>query len=200
MPPIVLTDEYIAEIEKGLPVMPDVLREKLQQIQLQSSQIETVIEEPAVAQLAASLADEDEASAKTIINWLTGDITKLNIDGKVEWSQVVAAKEQLLKLAGMIAENKLSSTSAKELLLDVIALKDPETVAEQKNLLQVSDEGAIEKIVAEVLAENEKAAEDVKNGEMKAIGFLVGQVMAKSRGQANPGLAQKIIKQQLNIS
>ncbi len=199
VPPIVLTDEYIAHLKNNLPIMPGVLREKFQQIQLQSSQVETLIEEPAVAQFAATLVDEDETSAKTIINWLTGEITKLNIDGKVQWQQVIAAKEQLVKLARMIAENKLSSTSAKELLLDVIAQKDPEVAAKEKNLLQVSDEGTIEKIVAEVLAENEKAGQDVKNGEMKAIGFLVGQVMAKSKGQANPGLAQQIIKKQLGI-
>jgi aspartyl-tRNA(Asn)/glutamyl-tRNA(Gln) amidotransferase subunit B len=65
--------------------------------------------------------------------------------------------------------------------------------------MQVSDEEEIEKIVAEVLAENAKAAEDVKKGEIKAIGFLVGQVMKKSRGQANPQMAQELIKKQLGI-
>jgi aspartyl-tRNA(Asn)/glutamyl-tRNA(Gln) amidotransferase subunit B len=75
----------------------------------------------------------------------------------------------------------------------------PRQIAQQKNLLQVSDEGALAAIVAEVLAENAAAAEDVKNGEMKAIGFLTGQVMAKSRGQANPQLAQKLIKKQLGL-
>ena len=100
----------------------------------------------------------------------------------------------------MVAESKLSSTGAKELLIEVTINKvDPEILAKERNLLQVSDESAVEKIVAEVLAENEKAADDVKNGEMKAIGFLVGQVMAKSKGQANPGLAQKLIKKLLGI-
>lgn len=65
--------------------------------------------------------------------------------------------------------------------------------------MQVSDEGEIEKIVIEVLAQNEQAASDVKNGEMKAIGFLVGQVMAKSQGKANPQLAQQLIKKLLGL-
>jgi aspartyl-tRNA(Asn)/glutamyl-tRNA(Gln) amidotransferase subunit B len=68
-----------------------------------------------------------------------------------------------------------------------------------KSRIQVSDEGEIEKIVAEVLAENEKAAQDVKNGENKAIGFLVGQVMKKSAGKANPQLSQQLIKKHLGI-
>ena len=199
VPPIVITDEYIAEIQSAFPTMPGDLREKLQSAGLQTPQIETLIEEPILAQFAATLVDVDVVKARTIINWLTGEITKLVIDSKATWKEVISAKAQLLQLATMVAENKLSSTGAKELLADVIAGKNPEEVAKEKNLLQVSDEGAIEKIVSEVLADNEKAANDVKNGEVKAIGFLVGQVMAKSKGQANPGLAQQIIKKHLGL-
>lgn len=76
---------------------------------------------------------------------------------------------------------------------------DPEKIATDKNLIQNSDEGEIAKIVEQVLAENPKAAEDVKNGEMKAIGFLVGQVMKNSQGKANPALAQQLIRKQLDL-
>lgn len=196
VPPIVLTDEYVYSIKQQLPVMPSELREQLSGIELQSSQIETLIEEPELAYFAVGLID-DVATAKTIANWLTGDITKLVSDNVFTWSQVVEVKNGLVKLAHMINNRELSSTSAKSLLTNVIEGKDPEELAKENNLLQVSDEGAIEKIVSEVIAENEKAAEDVKKGEMKAVGFLVGQVMAKSKGQANPGLAQQIIKKQL---
>jgi aspartyl-tRNA(Asn)/glutamyl-tRNA(Gln) amidotransferase subunit B len=76
---------------------------------------------------------------------------------------------------------------------------DPETVASERNLLQVSDEGEIIRIVQQVLADNPKAAGDVQNGETKAIGFLVGQVMKASQGKANPALATELIKKQLGI-
>ncbi|MGI0133508.1 MAG: Asp-tRNA(Asn)/Glu-tRNA(Gln) amidotransferase subunit GatB, partial [Candidatus Micrarchaeaceae archaeon] len=72
-------------------------------------------------------------------------------------------------------------------------------VAEKQGYIQVSDENEIAKIVQKVLEENAKAAEDVKDGEMKAIGFLVGQVMKASMGKANPGLAQRLIKKQLGL-
>ncbi|MDQ5912919.1 MAG: aspartyl-tRNA(Asn)/glutamyl-tRNA(Gln) amidotransferase subunit [Patescibacteria group bacterium] len=196
VPPIVLTDEYVYSIKQQLPVMPSQLREQLSGVELQTSQIETLIEEPELAYFAVGLID-DVATAKTIANWLTGDITKLVSDNVFTWSQVVEVKNGLVKLAHMVNNRELSSTSAKSLLTNVIEGKDPEELAKENNLLQVSDEGAIEKIVSEVIAENEKAAEDVKKGEMKAVGFLVGQVMAKSKGQANPGLAQQIIKKQL---
>lgn len=196
VPPIVLTDEYVNSIKQQVPVMPSHLRQQLSVTRLQSSQIETLIEEPELAYFVVGLID-DVATAKTIANWLTGDITKLVSDNVFTWSQVVEVKNGLVKLAHMINNRELSSTSAKSLLTNVIEGKDPEELAKENNLLQVSDEGAIEKIVSEVIAENEKAAEDVKKGEMKAVGFLVGQVMAKSKGQANPGLAQQIIKKQL---
>ena len=102
-----------------------------------------------------------------------------------------------IKLSQMVSDNKLSSTTAKDVLAELLKSGgDPEKIAVDKNLLQVSDEGAIAKIVEQVLADNPKAAEDVKNGEMKAIGFLVGQVMKASKGQScqpivGPRLDQK---------
>jgi aspartyl-tRNA(Asn)/glutamyl-tRNA(Gln) amidotransferase subunit B len=200
VPPIVLTEEYIAKLKAEVPTMPAEVREVLSQIGVSQSQVESIVEEPLLARFVIGLLQKDKELTKTIANWLTGDVLKLVADGILTWNQVITAGDRLLNLAKMVNENKLSSTSAKELLEPIIGEEaDPETLANERNLIQVSDEGAIEKIVAEVLAENEKAANDVKNGEMKAIGFLVGQVMAKSKGQANPGMAQQIIKKQLGI-
>jgi aspartyl-tRNA(Asn)/glutamyl-tRNA(Gln) amidotransferase subunit B len=78
---------------------------------------------------------------------------------------------------------------------------EPKALAEKLGFLQENDDAAIEGIVAEVLAEpaNQKAAEDIKNGEMKAIGFLVGQVMKASKGKANPAMASELIRKQLGV-
>jgi aspartyl-tRNA(Asn)/glutamyl-tRNA(Gln) amidotransferase subunit B len=103
----------------------------------------------------------------------------------------------------LLKGNKLSSSNAKTLLTKVLTaseqIQDVEAFAKQHNLIQESDEGEIAKIVAKVLEENVKAAEDLKSGEMKAIGFLVGQVMKQSQGRANPQLAQELIKKQLGL-
>lgn len=200
VPPIVLTDAYINELKKQLPAMPAELKELLGKVGVTPSQVEVLLEEPSVAYLVADIASNNSQAAKTISNWLTGELLKLVADGKLSWVQITSAKSQLVTLADLITENKLSSTSAKELLLSSVTTKtDPLQLASEKNLLQVSDEATIEKIVAEVLKQNKKAAEDAKNGEMKVIGFLVGQVMKNSNGQANPTLAQQIIKNLLKI-
>ena len=105
-----------------------------------------------------------------------------------------------LNLAEMAEKGEISSNSAVMVLHEVLVSgDDPRMVAEGKNLLQVSDEGAIAAIVDEVLADPASAASiaDIKAGKDKAIGYLVGQIMKKSQGQANPALAQKLIRSKL---
>lgn len=137
---------------------------------------------------------------KRVANWLVGDVLALIGSGDQTWETLKLDAVQLLKLAEMTDENKVSSTGAKTVLMELITNGgQAEEIARQKNVLQVSDEATILTIVDKVLKENPGAAEDVKSGEMKAIGFLVGQVMKESKGQANPGLAQKLIKKQLGI-
>lgn len=200
VPPIVLTDEYISELEKQVPVMPDEIRQKLASMSLDSSQVDSIISEPDLAYFVVDLLADNPERAKIIANWATGEIAKLVIDNKLSWTDVVAVKDQLVALSKMVIAKQLSSTNAKKLLLDLISTQEnPEKLAEEHKLIQVSDEGVIDEIVAEVLLDNEKAVSDVKQGQAKAIGFLVGQVMAKSKGKANPELAKRAIQEQIGV-
>ena len=103
----------------------------------------------------------------------------------------------------MIANNELSSTSVKEVFLrffdQEMRFKDTRTIAKELNLIQENDLGAVEKIVDDVLADpnNAQAVADFKAGSEKVLGFLVGQVMKASRGKANPGMAQEILRKKL---
>jgi aspartyl-tRNA(Asn)/glutamyl-tRNA(Gln) amidotransferase subunit B len=119
---------------------------------------------------------------------------------KTTWEDAKLDPKAFRELALLVLDSKVSSTGAKVILEELVTRGgDVVTIAKAKNVLQVSDEGEIAKIVAKVLADNAQAAEDVKSGEMKAIGFLVGQVMKASQGKANPGLAQQLIKKQLGL-
>ena len=100
----------------------------------------------------------------------------------------------------MVDNNEVNSTAAKEIFVTMQKDSDsPRTIAQKKNLLQVSDEGQISAIVDTVLADpaSQKAIEDFRSGNEKAIGYLVGQIMKQSHGKANPGLAQKLIREKL---
>ena len=110
------------------------------------------------------------------------------------------AIDDLIELATMTEEAELSSTAAKGIFVELMnGATNPRHIAEAKNLLQVSDESEIATIVDQVLADpaSQKAVDDIQAGNDKAIGYLVGQVMKQSHGKANPGLAQKLIRERL---
>jgi aspartyl-tRNA(Asn)/glutamyl-tRNA(Gln) amidotransferase subunit B len=105
------------------------------------------------------------------------------------------------ELADMVEKKELSSTAAKEVFSILINDSDnARTIAERRNLLQVSDESAVMSVVDEVLADpaSQKSIEDIKAGQDKAIGFLVGQVMKRSAGKANPAMAGDLIRQRIS--
>lgn len=201
LPPVVLDEAYIKAIEDSMPTLPDEYRQIFTEIGLDPQVQEDILAVPETAQTVKRVYEAAGAShAKRVAFWLMvpqsdAEAEVVTSSEAVDTSNRIAS---LVQLSQMVEANKLSSTAAKEVLAEVLKSgEDPEKIAERLNLLQVSDEGAIAEIVAKVLADNPKAAEDVKNGEMKAIGFLVGQVMKASQGKANPALATSLIKKQL---
>ena len=201
IPPVVLDDDYVKKIIDDMPVMPGEIRENLLAIGIDESALETIMYEPRSAYLVQDILEsENKDAAKRVANWLAGEVQSLVTDGKVTWQDARLDKEQLLKLNQLVVDRQVNSTSAKK-VLGVLVTEDGDamTIAKEQDLLQVSDESEIEGIVSKVIADNPDAANDVKNGEMKAIGFLVGQVMKESRGKANPQLAQELIKKQLSV-
>lgn len=233
IPPVVLSEDYIAQVKSTMPMLPDEYRTQFAGMGLDPKVVEDVIAHPDSAKLVAEVHQKaGPEHAKRVAFWLLssrvddekdsdaisaaplrsgGASEEQAGEGGLPPSKAVEAPvkggtssnqtvSNLITLSQMVSDNQLSSTAAKEVYADMQKTGgDPAQIAKNKNLLQVSDEGAINQIVAEVLAANEKAAADVKNGEMKAIGFLVGQVMKASQGKANPSLATKLIKQQLGL-
>ena len=199
LPPVTVTDEFVAKVKSEMPPLPNDYRDMFAKIGLTSEVIEDIIAVPETAQRVGRVYGLADAShAKRVAFWLLQP--QSDDSESSEETTTKATDEQLISLSQMVADNKLSSTAAKEVLSELLANGgDPEQIATSKNLIQESDEGAIAEIVAKVLADNPKAAEDVKNGEMKAIGFLTGQVMKLSQGKANPSMAQELIKKQLSI-
>lgn len=198
LPPVVLEQSFIDEVKGSMPALPDEYRRMLRGIGLDAAVTEDIIAIPCTAITVKRIYDiAGETAAKRVAFWLLQPQTE---DESGESTNIIVQDAQLIKLSSMVEANKLSSTAAKEVLVELQrGATDAEKVAEQRNLLQVSDEGEIIKIVDQVLADNVKAADDVRGGEMKAIGFLVGQVMKTSKGKANPAMAQELIKKQLGL-
>lgn len=211
LPPVELTDDHIESVRGEMPVMPDEWRKRLNALGLDKSAMETLLEADIelaevsyLALIEQSIDDKD--FAKALANWF------VNLEIPLRGDETAKPNEKLTNQGRLHAyratynlqkEGKLSSSNAKTLLHMILAdqeqVSDATELAKQHNLIQESNEGEIAKIVEKVIVENPKAAEDIKNGEMKAIGFLVGQIMKHSQGRANPGLAQSLIKKQLGL-
>ena len=206
IPPVVLTDEFIADIQAEVPMLPGEYREKLSVLNVDKSVVYTIMDfKPYADAVLSALDSRGVSAARRIANWFAS----VNVDAVVEFgdfsaidvSGMTPSTEGLIKLSDLVDQGELSSTAAKEVFIAVVSdiTDDPRKFAEERNLLQVSDESAVAAIVDEVLSDPTSAASiaDIKAGKDKAIGYLVGQVMKRSKGQANPSLAQKLIREKL---
>jgi aspartyl-tRNA(Asn)/glutamyl-tRNA(Gln) amidotransferase subunit B len=220
IPPIILTSDEIEAIQASMPYLPSYYRENWAPLGFDGSVINTVLNSHEIAETLGALyplAGNKEAVleelalneeqyaglVKKIFNWFVStpvediELTKLE--------NGIVGPRRLLGLALLVAENKLSSTGAKQVFLSLFdGANDGKTaleIAESNNLLQESNEDAILAVVDEILADpaSAKSIEDIKAGQEKAIGYLVGQVMKKSQGKANPGMAQQMIRAKLGL-
>ena len=220
IPPIVLTREEIESIQASTPHLPSYYRENWAGLGLDNSVVNTVLNTHAIAELLGAIyplaANKDAVLSelevseteyaelvKRIFNWFVS-LPEEAIDTE-KLSTGLVGPRRLLGLAQLVAANKLSSTAAKQVFIDFFDeaydLKSALEIAEMKNLIQESNEGAIDAIVDEVLADpaSAQSVADIKAGQEKAIGFLVGQVMKKSQGKANPAMAQQAIRKKLGL-
>jgi aspartyl-tRNA(Asn)/glutamyl-tRNA(Gln) amidotransferase subunit B len=200
IPPIVLGDDEIADIQATVPMLPPEYREKWASLELDRSVIDSLLATQEYAKLITTIQEQaNNDVAKRVAHWFSSALGHQDDEGAGAEINMLRP-EGFIELANMVAANELSSTAAKEVFIELLtSKKTAKEIAESKNLLQVSDELAIAAIVDEVLADpaSAKAIEDIKNGNDKVIGFLVGQVMKKSQGKANPALAQKLIRERL---
>ncbi|MEO7624604.1 MAG: Asp-tRNA(Asn)/Glu-tRNA(Gln) amidotransferase subunit GatB [Candidatus Saccharimonadales bacterium] len=207
LPPIVLGEEYIDSIRAEMPIMPPEWRQRLSSLGLERDTIETLLDanielkSEHYFELIEAVLD-NEQQAKQITNWIVNvDIPLRRQDSTLPVS-LEDRRRLYIDLVSMVDSKELSSTNAKSLIgifLQTSDLADGvRAYATAEGFIQESNEDAIMAVVEAVIAENPQAVKDVKAGEQKAIGFLVGQVMKASQGKANPGLAQQLIRKQLD--
>lgn len=199
IPPLEISRSAVEQIQAEMPQLPEEIRAILAKAGLQSDQIETILDYPDASYCLLQVADEHDAKTlNTIANWVVGEILRLVNDERYDFASLPTSKQHLAQLAAMVDENKLSSTAAKELLEPMLNDNtSPMQLAEDRNLLQVSDESELTMIVEKVVADNPQAVADAKE-DPKAIGFLVGQVMKATAGKANPKVASDLLRKHLS--
>ncbi|RLQ93750.1 Asp-tRNA(Asn)/Glu-tRNA(Gln) amidotransferase subunit GatB [Falsibacillus albus] len=139
------------------------------------------------------------ADTKLASNWLMGEVSAyLNAEQK-ELHDVALTPESLAGMIKLIEKGTISSKIAKKVFKELVEKGgDPEKIVKEKGLVQISDESELLKIVTEILDANEQSIEDYKNGKDRALGFLVGQIMKATKGQANPPMVNKLLIQEMD--
>lgn len=200
IPPIEINAADIEAVKATMPLLPSTIRTRLTELDIDTSVVQALLNIKAHARLVYELTEANQTAAKRAANWFASSTTKTDELEAESSEQHTVTSEQLLELSDMVEKTEVSATAAKEIFAELLIHGGvPRTIAEAKDLLQVSDTAAIEAIIDEVLVDpaSAKAIEDIRGGNDKAIGFLVGLAMKKSRGQANPGMLQQIIRSKL---
>ena len=192
---LVTSPEFVENIRKTLPELPDARRERFVNeygVTAYDAQVLTIERE--VSEWFDSAAKKCK-TPKILANWVISELLREVKELEGGLAAVKITPEQLATLVNLIADNTISGKIAKQVFAEMFETgEDPEKIIKEKGLVQVTDVSAIEPIVREVIAANEKQFAEFKSGNApKMKGFFVGQVMKKSGGKANPGLVNQIL-------
>ncbi|MBL8215973.1 MAG: Asp-tRNA(Asn)/Glu-tRNA(Gln) amidotransferase subunit GatB [Bryobacterales bacterium] len=196
--PVRISDEWREKIRASMPELPAIKKKRFTEVYGLKEYDANVL--TASRDLSEYYEEAVKASTdpKAVANWVMGDLMGLlNAEGKDITQSPVSAKH-LGELVKMITSNEISGAIAKKIFPKMVETGDaPAVIKEREGLSQISDTGAIEKIVDEVIAGNPKQVEQYRGGKTTVIGFLVGQVMKASKGQAAPGVVNELLKKKL---
>jgi aspartyl-tRNA(Asn)/glutamyl-tRNA(Gln) amidotransferase subunit B len=202
--PLAPTEEMLREAREALPELPAARIERYrEQMGLAEDVAALLAADPDAAgffEQAAGAAGEVEP--RVIANWVTGELAAaLRQDGgEQDAAESRVTPAALATLVAMVQEKKISHGSGKAVLAALVAEGgDPATIVEREGLAQISDSGELEAIVAAAVEANPEAAEQIRAGNQKAIGAIVGAVMKETKGRADGGEVNRLIKQQLGI-
>ncbi|HEX7056727.1 MAG TPA: Asp-tRNA(Asn)/Glu-tRNA(Gln) amidotransferase subunit GatB [Bacilli bacterium] len=193
---LLIDDAWKERVKASIPELPDARKARY------TEQYGLSDYDAKVITASVKLADLFEESlrhcgdAKAAANWIMGDLSGyLNANG-LEPDDVPISGKNLGDLISLINKGTISGKIAKAVFKDMLESgKSPEAIVQEKGLVQISDEGAIKSVVEQVIANNPQSVADFQAGKEKAIGFLVGQVMKETKGKANPGLVNKLIRE-----
>ena len=196
--PLELNDNYIDEIRKNIPELPDEKKKRfIEKFKLSPYEANILVSDIDISKYFEEVSKNSDVKLAT--NWITGELFALLNEKNIEITESPISSKNLSKLINLIKDGTISGKIAKsvfEIMRD--GDKDPITIVEEKGLRQQSDPKELENIINKVITENPKNVDAYKSGKDKLFGFFVGQVMKNSNGKANPKLVNEILKKKLN--
>jgi len=199
LPKIIISNDRLEKVKKEMPEFADKKTKRfIEEYKLNEKEAITLATEPELAEYYEEIvkkSDEPKLSA----NWMLTEILRVLKEKNIGIEQFSVSSENIAKLIKLIKSNVISSKIAKE-VFEILQVenKDPEIIVKEKGLIQITDNSEIEKIVEQVLEENQQSVEDYKAGKSNALKYLVGQAMKLSRGKANPQMINELILKKLS--
>lgn len=196
--PLLIDEDWKERIRQEIPELPDARKQRY------INEMDVSDYDAGVLTATKEMADFFEntvdlgADGKLTANWLMGDLSAYMNKHLKELHELAITPEGLAKMIQLIEDGTISSKIAKQVFAELIENGgDPEKFVKEKGLVQISDEGQLREIIGKVLDENEQSVLDFKDGKGRALGFLVGQTMKATQGQANPQMVNKILKEEI---
>jgi aspartyl-tRNA(Asn)/glutamyl-tRNA(Gln) amidotransferase subunit B len=200
LPPLMLDAADVERIHAQMPELPADRRERFQAgYGLGPAEADLLTIEREVADYFEEAVDGRDDLARDVAIWITGEIFAIMRDQGLSVSDVRVRPAQLRELIGLVRSNVINTRTGKDVLQAVQETgDDPARIVEQRGLAQVSDEARLLAVTREVVDEHPDAVADYHSGKKAAIGFLIGQVMRRMRGTANPAVARKLLEDTLH--
>jgi aspartyl-tRNA(Asn)/glutamyl-tRNA(Gln) amidotransferase subunit B len=198
--PLVIEPEFLEQVKAKLPELPDEKKQRFMQeygLSLYDAAVLTSSRE--LAKFFEETVKLSGSDAKLCVNWVMGDLSALLNKENLDITESKVSAPQLAGMLRRISDNTISGKIAKTVFEAMWAGEgDADNIIEQKGLKQVTDSGAIEKLIDDVIANNPKQLEQYRAGKEKLFGFFVGQVMKISKGKANPAQLNELLKKKLS--
>jgi aspartyl-tRNA(Asn)/glutamyl-tRNA(Gln) amidotransferase subunit B len=199
LPPIKISKEWLESIRAKTPELPDAKYQRHLAAGVRDYDANIIAFDVPLATFFDRAIGLYKREAQTIANWLNSDVAGFLNSSELELASSQLTPENLVELVNLIDTGVISSKIAKELLPDVMQGANPETLVKERGLVQMSDTGAIEAIIDEVLAKNPELLGRVR-ANPKAVNALLGEVMKASKGKAKPDLVRELLTQKLNLT
>ena len=198
LPRVIISDDRLEKVKKEMPEFADEKAKRfVEEYKLNEKEAATLAGEPELAEYYETMVKKS-GEPKLSANWMLTEVLRVLKEKNIGIEKFPVSSGNIAKLITLIKTNVISSKIAKEVFEMLLSEdKDPEIIVKEKGLIQITDNSEIEKIVEQVLEENQQSVEDYKAGKSNALKYLVGQAMRLSKGKANPQMINELILKKL---
>lgn len=199
LPKVIISGERLEKVKREMPEFADEKAKRfVEEYKLNEKEAATLAGEPELAEYYETMVKES-GEPKLSANWMLTEVLRVLKEKNIGIEKFSVSSGNIAKLITLIKTNVISSKIAKEVFELLLSEdKDPEIIVKEKGLIQITDNSEIEKIVEQVLEENQQSVEDYKAGKSNALKYLVGQAMRLSKGKANPQMINELILKKLD--